>query len=517
MNDSTLEFQFKAIQNYIRTEIFPFCLALAYANGQHNKAVFSYLEDLEKIDWKLPDLTDHYTTNSNRYWNALESSDASHDLLPYFKTLLLLYEGKSTYAHHYISLIYNLCPPHESMQHLLDRVVALSGIYRSVESEWSKNIDHVKRGGDVNKEIQECTDILAFNPNSEKALSNLIEMNANSKVNPHFKYKDYQDQLISTNPMSASLTVISTKEAAYEQYLRKETINYFVDPYHFDQNFYDFAEVALSLKKYDIAADAIHLIRSNNRINELNLFNTEIYYDYALYKLGLEINTELKSFNRKKFANSNESTVNCVYKKRNTLHTLISKTKFMSRIILLLFLFTVTFAAISQTVHVTEQTDLSGDVNESSGLLLLEDRLITHNDSGDDPTLYELNTENGTVIRTVTVANASSVDWEDICADETYIYIGDFGNNSGSREDLAIFRVAIDDYLTTSNDTVFADTIAFNYADQTSFDPAPLATNYDAEAMIAYNDSIYLFTKNWSTLRPMSTQFQKFRRLFGFH
>ncbi len=150
-----------------------------------------------------------------------------------------------------------------------------------------------------------------------------------------------------------------------------------------------------------------------------------------------------------------------------------------------------------QTYTTTEITALLTPINESSGLLILDDRVITHNDSGDDAFLYEISEVTGAVERTVAVPNATSADWEDICKDDNYIYIGDIGNNAGSRTDLMIFRILIDDYLTTPNDTVFADTIAYSYADQTSFEPAVYSTNYDAEALIAYNDSLYLFTKNW--------------------
>ena len=84
-----------------------------------------------------------------------------------------------------------------------------------------------------------------------------------------------------------------------------------------------------------------------------------------------------------------------------------------------------------------------------------------------------------------------------IFADSTYIYIGDFGNNSGSRTDLKIYRLLISDYLTTPNDTVTADIINFSYLDQSDFNTSQFSTNFDAEAIISYNDSLIIFTKNW--------------------
>ena len=111
--------------------------------------------------------------------------------------------------------------------------------------------------------------------------------------------------------------------------------------------------------------------------------------------------------------------------------------------------------------------------------------------------MYEFDSISGNVTRTVTISNATNVDWEDLCYDNTYIYIADIGNNSGSRTDLRIYRLLISDYLTSTNDTVSVDTINFSYSDQTNFTPSPYITNFDAEALISCNDSLYIFTKNW--------------------
>ena len=142
-------------------------------------------------------------------------------------------------------------------------------------------------------------------------------------------------------------------------------------------------------------------------------------------------------------------------------------------------------------------TALQDPIKETSGLIYLNQKLITHNDSGGKPALYELDSISGNIIRTVVIRNATNIDWEDICFDSTFLYIGDFGNNEGSRKDLKIYRVPISSYLTTANDTVTADTIRFYYSDQKDFTPNPFSTNFDAEAIISCNDSLYIFSKNW--------------------
>ena len=167
--------------------------------------------------------------------------------------------------------------------------------------------------------------------------------------------------------------------------------------------------------------------------------------------------------------------------------------------ILLLSLLTCSQIVFSQQLNLI--TGLNDTISETSGLLIMDGKLITHNDSGNSPDLYEIDTITGLIARTVHVSNAQNVDWEDITCDDNYIYIGDFGNNTGSRTDLKVYRISKNDFLNTVNDTVFADTILFSYAEQTNFTPAPYATNFDAEAMISLEDSLYIFSKNWGNAR----------------
>lgn len=165
--------------------------------------------------------------------------------------------------------------------------------------------------------------------------------------------------------------------------------------------------------------------------------------------------------------------------------------KFYCSIIVALF----SSFSIGQTV--TLVAAIQSPASETSGMIFINGKLITHNDSGGEAKLYELDSLTGDVTRSVFVENATNVDWEDICSDEQYIYIADFGNNNGTRTDLKIYRISISDYLLNTNDTVLAESINFSYSEQSTFTPSPFSTNFDAEALIAYSDSLYIFTKNW--------------------
>ncbi len=135
-------------------------------------------------------------------------------------------------------------------------------------------------------------------------------------------------------------------------------------------------------------------------------------------------------------------------------------------------------------------------LDESSGIEFIKSKLWTHNDSGNSNDIFRVDTTNGAIVQTVKIANATNVDWEDITYGGGYIFIGDFGNNNGNRQNLKIYRIA-ENNLTDTSTVVPADVINFSYSDQTSFPSLPNNNNFDCEAMIFLNDSIHLFSKNW--------------------
>ena len=141
--------------------------------------------------------------------------------------------------------------------------------------------------------------------------------------------------------------------------------------------------------------------------------------------------------------------------------------------------------------------NLSDTLQENSGLIRLGTFLYTFNDSGAGSYLYEMDT-NGILIRTLTVQGATNVDWEAISANSSHVFIGDVGNNAGNRIDLCIYRIPIQEMV---QDTVQAEKMVFYWEDQTQFASQPNANNYDCEAFFAREDSLVLFSKNWTDLK----------------
>ncbi|MFT4644585.1 MAG: hypothetical protein ACI8ZX_000990 [Planctomycetota bacterium] len=149
----------------------------------------------------------------------------------------------------------------------------------------------------------------------------------------------------------------------------------------------------------------------------------------------------------------------------------------------------------AQTLILDSLALLPNEIVESSGLIYFDNKLITHTDSGGENALYEIDTNTAQVLRKVYITNSVNNDWEDITQDENYIYIADFGNNQGSRTDLKILKISKTEFQTY--DSIQATFIKYSYEDQTDFTPTSKMTNFDAEAIISIEDSLYIFTKNW--------------------
>ncbi|ODR03125.1 hypothetical protein BHQ20_01675 [Mycobacterium intermedium] len=69
-----------------------------------------------------------------------------------------------------------------------------------------------------------------------------------------------------------------------------------------------------------------------------------------------------------------------------------------------------------------------------------------HNDSGDSARIFAIDSKTGQTLGTYTLSGASAVDWEDIEVaigpdGKSYIYVGDIGDNGGSRSNVTIYRV----------------------------------------------------------------------------
>jgi hypothetical protein len=166
----------------------------------------------------------------------------------------------------------------------------------------------------------------------------------------------------------------------------------------------------------------------------------------------------------------------------------------MRFLISFLICFPVAFAQ-SQKLDVDVVADMPAKLKESSGLEITgTNQFWSHNDSGGKNQIYCFD-GNGKITKTVTISNVSNHDWEDLAQDKNgNFYIADIGNNLNSRKFSKIF--IIPNPATLKSDQTKAKIIQFKYADQKAYPPPSNQLHFDAEALIAHNNNLYIFTKN---------------------
>lgn len=149
----------------------------------------------------------------------------------------------------------------------------------------------------------------------------------------------------------------------------------------------------------------------------------------------------------------------------------------------------------SASVAPSSSVNLPDEVEETSGLVIYNNALFTHNDNS-DVNLYGLDSITGGVLQTLPITGSINQDWEELAQDNDYFYIGDFGNNvSGNRTNLHILKI---NKLSLLSGNAEVGQINFTYSNQTDFSSQNNnATDFDCEAMVISLDSIYLFTKQW--------------------
>lgn len=149
------------------------------------------------------------------------------------------------------------------------------------------------------------------------------------------------------------------------------------------------------------------------------------------------------------------------------------------------------------TVTPYYSTNLDERLNGSSGAVFFDGMLFTHNDHN-DRSLFQIDTADAHILRQLQFSGIPYHDVEDCDHDSLYVYLGDMGNNvSGNRTDLHFLRILKSSLF---SDHPVIDTVWFSYSDQTDFTlQESNTTDFDGEAFIVVGDSIYIFSKQWTT------------------
>jgi hypothetical protein len=167
------------------------------------------------------------------------------------------------------------------------------------------------------------------------------------------------------------------------------------------------------------------------------------------------------------------------------------------RMFVLLFSWSLYGCNISWVVNprfeILEQWSLPVALGESSGLYCDQDgQTFSINDSGNAPVIYQIDTKGA--ISAEYPLKVKNKDWEALTGDENYFYVGDIGNNNGQRTRLNIYKTSktrLGQGETESLDVSYV-------ANQPGLNET-LNHDFDAEALVAVNDHLVLFSKSWQT------------------
>ena len=133
---------------------------------------------------------------------------------------------------------------------------------------------------------------------------------------------------------------------------------------------------------------------------------------------------------------------------------------------------------------------LTDGILESSGLCPAPEAgtYYTFGDDGQQPLVFRVDAT-GQQVGQLTLG-APNHDWESLSRDPSgNYYLGDCGNNSSDRRNLAILRFRPEQPANVGK-------IKFTYPDQTAFPPGKKERNFDCEASLWHGGQVYLFSKD---------------------
>ncbi|MBX9851819.1 MAG: hypothetical protein K2X86_08680 [Cytophagaceae bacterium] len=139
-------------------------------------------------------------------------------------------------------------------------------------------------------------------------------------------------------------------------------------------------------------------------------------------------------------------------------------------------------------------TQLASQFAPNSALKYKDLRTWTIIDKQDEKKIYSIDMVTGNQKEEIEVPGISGVNFEALSASATHFFIGDIGNNDGSRMDLKIYMVPKPAVYNPVNTASF-EVIEYIYPEQTDF-RKNTNTNYNAEALLYFNGYLYVFTKN---------------------
>ena len=146
----------------------------------------------------------------------------------------------------------------------------------------------------------------------------------------------------------------------------------------------------------------------------------------------------------------------------------------------------------SQTNGLLLKKQLPKALKEVSGICYQNNNIWAISDKP-HPNFFRLDAK-GNMLQEIKIKNATVTDVEAITSDGSYLFIGDVGDNNGSRLSRSIYKVAINKIDKEALSAVIGEKISFTFSDE-GVVTGKKGNDFDCEAIVPFNDSLYLITK----------------------
>lgn len=163
--------------------------------------------------------------------------------------------------------------------------------------------------------------------------------------------------------------------------------------------------------------------------------------------------------------------------------------------VLLLTVFTLAGSSQEKSAILKKSVMLQKSLTEISGIAY-NGKVYAINDSGNANAIFELDAKSFEILRKIKIEGTVNTDWESLALFNDTLYIGNFGNNFGQRRDLSVYAIPISQL---GDDDAIIKQINFKYKSQTSYFQKPYNHSFDCEAIIADNEGLWLFSKDWKS------------------
>jgi hypothetical protein len=130
--------------------------------------------------------------------------------------------------------------------------------------------------------------------------------------------------------------------------------------------------------------------------------------------------------------------------------------------------------------------EISGIVATKNGIWAIKDK--------PHAIVYKLDTA-GNLVQEVDIKGIEAADVEAVTADDSFVYIGDVGDNIGDRGERKIIKVAMNSIPKGEKVEANGEVITFTFPGEETVE-SKKDNNYDCESLLSYRDSLYLFTKD---------------------